>query len=262
MLKLDKKEFQDFSKKSLTDVKKLSETSEKLKEYYIDKCDLVFDMFNELNKRTYLKKLNKAKIKEINKNIDKIMKTLDSFNDIFVLVNDEIEARKRMKECKIRPESYVLIQGLAFSSLCEINRELFQEVIDCSLIKTKEGKIKNINGLGDLIYSLKDNLKIQNIGYFDDIDVKLRNSFFHFNFKIERKDDSTVKIIIYCQNKPEIHIAFDKGLETPIRSEDDNDQLDYILFTDLLFSRSNLDTSTLALLSMIQYMFKKFEVET
>ena len=113
----------------------------------------------------------------------------------------------------------VIILGWSYSSLCEVIRLLLSKII---LFK------KNPTGLGSLIYELK-NIGIKNTQFFDDLDNKVRNAFFHINFEFQKD-----KII--CTNKS---------------------KNSYIELKDLLWLQIHADRSAYVIMHLCEYVFKK-----
>ena len=119
-------------------------------------------------------------------------------------------------------------------------REHLMSIIDFTKFRGNEP-----TGLGALIHSLRTE-GVTNLSFFDDIDTKVRNSFSHLDFKIDNDR-------IYCEHKPNVYVNHSW------RTEEDQNQSEYILYADLLKLVVNGDRSSFTVMLGCIYFINSVE---
>jgi hypothetical protein len=190
--KVDKMTFnkQDY----LTKLNKLIEIrmgkfSEKERSYVRVKGENIFDLFVELESKDMLKSLSRIEAETVSKNLDKSLGNIDHMGKLYVNLINMVESvkdignqtvlelfDKKKNSYKITTNQFVILIGFTFCSLCEFTKLLLSDVIEFDSRPT---------GLGNLKKQLEDE-GIQRLEFFNDLDIDIRNTFFHFDFKIEK----------------------------------------------------------------------------
>lgn len=240
-MQIDKTKFIQFLKEYINS--SLSDISQKEKDFLLIKGEQLIDLINEMGSKGFLKVFTKDEIgvidkksKPITKNIEGLNKIISSFLDMVTNNPNTQGAELYLKdslnnEYRISAHQIAIIIGMTYSSYCEYNRFWLMQIIDFSKMKDKKGnKIENKpTGIGALRNILKTN-KITKLGFFDHIDSKLRNSFFHLNFEFDGMK-------LYCEN---------------------NTGRDYIGLHELINSTFNVDRSGFILMCACKGYFNFF----
>ena len=232
------------------EVTKMSSLSYTERKYARLKKDALIKLMNELESLNFLKNLTKEDIIKLDKNMFNVLTNVGHIRDLYqtflkMTENDDEnlqETEINLKDIKgktysISTYQIVIIAGWSYCSFCEFMRQWFMEFVDFSKMKGKQPK-----GIGEIVKILKDN-KIQNLDFFSDIDTRLRNSFFHVNFRLDGNK-------IYCENMSEIHA---KNLG---RLSEHNNQSKYITIEDLLWAIIHVDRSNYSLMHFWIYLVK------
>lgn len=228
---------------------KWSNGDTKLYEYLLDKGDLLIRLINNANSLGFIKENSKEEYEKIELNLKRTLENFKHVKKPVLMYFDLLKNAQQEKEdtlvlidnkagkIEITAQQIATMIGWCYATLCEIMRQYFLEILDFDKINAN-GRSKVPTGIGAVISSL-DSKGIP-VEFFKDIDSKVRNSFFHFDFEF-RGD------LIYCENKPE------KYINNPWRTEADNLQSDYIRLADLHTLMLNADRSMLPLMCFLVY---------
>jgi len=248
----------EFLEKFNTEVKRnMSQLSQKEQRYIRDKGNKIIDLLLELENKNFLKDLSRSEAQEIqNKKLKNVILNHDHIkrlNQTFIKLVENIKQGSPKTEVKLKDKcgneykitmnQIVTFLAWTYCSLCEVMLQFLSSIIDFNKMNVRQP-----TGLGKLIYTLK--YKQINVAFFEDIDTKVRNSFFHLDFRFSGKK-------VYCKHNPEIYK--NKRL-FPWRTQEDNNQSEYILLLDLLWLALYADRSTYATMhGVIYYLAKKSE---
>jgi len=253
---IDKTEFLRFSDIMINGRGKMSDTSPTMKSYTKEKIIFLIDLFIELEKKSLIKKLSPEEKFRFDKEVNDSLQNIADLNKLRadyarIIKNRPPSNSDRIKfkdeignELEITMTQYVIHYGITYSALCELMKFIMVKIIDFDKI-TK----KHMDGIGAIKKTLKENEFP--IGFFWDIDNRLRNSFFHMDFVLKNEDNGR----IYCDFTPEIYSS-EPWSSFSWRKSEDNSQKDYIKITDLFWQSMNADLSTFALIGCFVYMMK------
>jgi len=220
-----------------TAVEKYSNNNIRKKKYFHSKGQLFVKLVQTLNNKKLLKQYDAKQYEKLNKNFQTALRNFDHVKELTQLFYKLLKESKRkdkstllikddtVGEINITAQQIVTQVGWTYCTLCEILRQYLISIIDFKKI-TKQ----NPTGIGAAIKTLEDNGFP--VDFFEDVDSKVRNSFFHFDF--EFKEDK-----IFCDNYPS------KYKDNKWRTEKDNSQKEYILLADLMVLVSHVDESML-----------------
>jgi hypothetical protein len=156
------------------------------------KAEQLIDLFVELDKRNLLispSQIDFKRIGNVLKNFDEVNILNTTLLKIYkgrgtrtdVLLKDDNGTRY-----SISTKQFVVQWGWAYCSLCEVMKTVLTEIIQ---FPTKP------NGIGEVIMALED--KGLDLSFFDFVDPKIRNSFFHLDFCLDGKD-----IVVFGKREP------------------------------------------------------------
>ena len=193
---------------------------------------MLFDLIDELNKKGLIKKLNKKEIKEIRERIETILRNFDEVKDLYGMLIELVGSSSSYaggsgislkdgsgKEYTISMKQILTVMGLTYGALCEVIKYFLSEVIQFE---------HKPSGLGSLVKKL-ERMHVSNLGFFDDLDWKVRNAFFHLDFHIKEGK-------IYCTNRTEKK---------------------YLCIKDLFRYIHNADLSAYVVMNVCEYIFMK-----
>jgi hypothetical protein len=187
------------------------------------KGEQLIDLFAELDKRDLLRspaKIDFKRIGNVLKNFDEVNILNATLLKLYkghdgtqtdVLLKDNIGTRY-----SISTKQFVIQWGWAYCSLCEVMKTVLTEIIQ---FPTKP------NGIGEVIMALGD--KGFDPSFFDFVDPKVRNSFFHLDFCLDGGD-----IVIIGKREP-------------------------LKVTDLVESTTHIDAIIYPMIGMIQLFFDR-----
>ena len=150
-----------------------------------EKGEQLIHLFVELDKRNLLKSQNQVDFKRIGnvlKNFDEVNALNATLLKLYkadrgydrtrtdVLIKDEGEIKY-----SISVKQFVIQWGWAYCSLCEVMKTVLTEIIQFPTKPT---------GIGEVIMALED-LRGLDLSYFDFVEPRVRNSFFHLDFCLD-----------------------------------------------------------------------------
>lgn len=183
----------------------MNDLDEVEKDYTRDKGNKIIDMLIELENGNLLKTLNNTEANNIRQELNNPIKNFEYIRNLYLschdlVKNSQISSSNEIKLKDVLGNEYVIngnqivnIFAWTYCSLCEVIREHLMLIIDLTQLSGREP-----TGLGSLIQSLR-NKGVTNLSFFDDIDIPVRNSFFHLKFKIDNNR-------IYCKHKPNVYV--------------------------------------------------------
>lgn len=229
----------------------LTQLSTTEKEYVRTKGDNIIDLLIELKEKHMLENLTATKIAEIRQKADELVLNFDHIKKLYQILHKlialngagnqtEIKIKDTLEnEYKLNMNQIVTIFAWTYCSLCELIKQYFTFILNNS--------IGNPTGIGMLKDKLQER-QVTNLSFFEDIDNRVRNSFFHFDFKFEGTK-------IYCKNKSEIYHEYSW------RTNEDNQQSEYILLSDLFKLIINADRSSYVMLNALEYLISKAQAD-
>lgn len=251
---IDKKEFLKILEIGINE--HMDNLSIEEKNYVREKGNKIIDLLIELENKKLLKPMTFAdEVQDIQSKLKNVTLNFDHIRNLYLSCYNLVEKNKQgspKTEIKLKDElgnefiismnQIIIIFAWTYCSLCEVMREWLMLIMDFT--KFKGDYPQNIpTGIGSLIWSLRGN-NVTNISFFDDIDPKVRNSFFHLQFEFKRDK-------IYCKHNPKVH------MHNPWKKPADNNQSDYILLEDLFKLVMNGDRSSYALMHGCIYCIQK-----
>lgn len=191
-----------------------------------EKGEQLINLFVELDKRGLLKPPEKIDFKRIGN----VLKNFDEVNILNMTLLKLYRGNKGLDrthkdvpfkdnngiQYSISIKQFVIQWGWAYCSLCEVMKTILTEIVQ---FPTKP------SGIGEVIMALEN--KGLDLSYFDFVDPKVRNSFFHLDF---------------CLDGEQIIIA---GKRTPVK------------VTDLFESTMQIDAIIYPLIGIIQLIVNK-----
>lgn len=152
-----------------------------------EKGEQLIDLFVELDKRGLLKPPNQIDFKRIGN----VLKNFDEVNILNMTLLKLYRGNKGLDGTRsdvpvkddsgnrysISTKQFVIQWGWAYCSLCEVMKTILTEIVQ---FPTKP------NGIGEVIMALET--KGLDLSYFEFVEPKVRNSFFHLDFCLDRGD--------------------------------------------------------------------------
>lgn len=212
--------------------------TDKEKEYIIKKNEYLIMLISEMESKGLLNRISELESK---KNVDWFSQSLKNFEEIKNLYlqlikliegtsGESIVLTHSNGTLNATATQIIILMGIIYGASCELMKSIFSPFV-------KLHKKTNVTGLGALIKYLKDQ-KIESLEFFDDIDTKVRNSFFHFDFKFSDKK-------IYCNNN------------SILWREDDSEENDHITLSELLLLLNRVDRSLFCLMTLSTFFLKE-----
>ncbi len=228
---------------------KLRGLSDKEVEYIKNKAFLLAELVDELKTRNYLRRIDnetRASLNEVNniciKNYDEVKNLYLQYTNILDIgqkktSNKIIFEDIRGNKLTFTAHQVVIVWGWTYATLCEIMKKYLVSFIDFDIMRGQK-----VYAVGGAINKFSKE-KIKNIDYFSDIDPKVRNAFFHFDFEFKGK-------CIYCTNCP------DKYQNNPWRNTNNSKESECLELADLLKLVLDADRSLYPLMVLSLYLLR------
>jgi hypothetical protein len=192
-----------------------------------EKAEQLIDLFVELDKRDLLRSPNQIDFKRIG-NVLKNFDEVNILNTTFLKLYKGYKGQTRTRtdvpisddsgtRYSISIKQFVIQWGWAYCSLCEVMKTMLTEIVQFPAKPT---------GIGEVIMAL-EKCKGLDLSFFDFVEPRVRNSFFHLDFSLDGGD-----IMI-------------TGRRTPLK------------VTDLFESARRIDAIIYPLIGILQLFFNK-----
>lgn len=254
---IDKNDFLGFADAMIQKNNQMSQSTPSMRDYTKTKLIQLIDLFIELEKKGLIKRLSTDEKSKIQKEVNDSLQNIADLNKLradygSILENRPPSGSDRMtfkddygNKLEITMTQYVIHCGITYSALCELMKFILVRIIDFDKISKKE-----MDGIGTIKQTLKNSGFPMD--FFEYMDNRLRNSFFHMDFVLKNEDNGR----IYCDFTPEIYSS-EPWSSFPWRKTVDNSQDKYIKIADLLQQDIYTDLSAFALIGFSIYIMKK-----